>query len=52
MPGILISLIMLLISIVTAWFNRRYGIIVFIIFLVVASLVFLYHATEQLLIYL
>ncbi|WP_173647413.1 DUF5993 family protein [Francisella uliginis] len=52
MPGILISLILLLISVITAWFNRRGGVVIFTIFLIVASLVFLHHATEQLSIYL
>lgn len=52
MPGILITFILLLISVTTAWFNRRWGVITFSIFLIVASLVFLHHATDQLSIYL
>lgn len=52
MPDILISLILLLISVITAWFNRRGGVVIFTIFLIVATFVFLHHATEQLSIYL
>jgi hypothetical protein len=52
MPGILISFILLLISAITAWFNRRYAVIIFSIFLIIAGLVFLHHATSQLSIYL
>lgn len=52
MPGILISFIVLFITIIIAWFNRRAGVIAFSIFLVVASLVFLHHATDHLNIYL
>ncbi|WP_257786356.1 DUF5993 family protein [Francisella uliginis] len=52
MPGILISFFLLLISMITAFFNRRYGVIIFSIFLIIASLVFLHHATNQLSIYL
>ncbi|WP_178948711.1 DUF5993 family protein [Francisella sp. Scap27] len=52
MPGILISFVLLMISVSTAWFNRRWGVITFSIFLIVASLVLLHHATDQLAIYL
>ncbi|WP_235261394.1 DUF5993 family protein [Candidatus Francisella endociliophora] len=52
MPGILISFVLLLISILTAWFNRRWGVITFSIFLIAANLVFLHHATDHLSIYL
>ncbi|MED7789333.1 DUF5993 family protein [Francisella sp. 19X1-34] len=52
MPGIFISFILLLISTITAWFNRRYAVIIFSIFLIIASLVFLHHATSKLSIYL
>ncbi|OIN84935.1 putative membrane protein [Francisella sp. TX07-6608] len=52
MPGILISFTLLFISILIAWFNRRWGVITFSIFLIVAGLVFLHHATIHLSIYL
>lgn len=52
MPGILISFVVLFIAIVIGWFNRRWGVISFSAFLVVASLVFLHHATDHLAIYL
>lgn len=52
MPSILISLTLLLISILTAWFNRRWGVITFSIFLVVSGLVLLHHTTDHLSIYL
>lgn len=52
MPGILISFVLLLIAVTTAWFNRRWGVITFSIFLIVASLVLLHHASDQLSIYL
>jgi hypothetical protein len=51
MPGILISLILLLISVVTAWFNRRGGQIFFVIFLIVASGVFIHHASQHVAMY-
>ncbi|KEI35510.1 DUF5993 family protein [Allofrancisella frigidaquae] len=52
MPGILISFIFLFTSAVIAWFNRRWGVIVFSIFLIVAGVTFLHHATDHLSIYL
>ncbi|AJI52895.1 putative membrane protein [Francisella philomiragia] len=52
MPGILISFILLFISVSFAWFSWRLGIIMFSIFLIVAGLVFLHHATDHLTIYL
>lgn len=52
MPGILISFTLLFISILIAWFNRRWGVITFSVFLVIAGLVFLHHATNHLSIYL
>lgn len=52
MPGILITFILLLISILTAWFNRRWGVITFSIFLIVSSLVLIHHTTDHLSIYL
>ncbi|WP_198150411.1 MULTISPECIES: DUF5993 family protein [Francisella] len=52
MPGILISFTLLFVAVLTAWFNRCWGIITFSIFLVVAGLVFFHHATNHLSIYL
>ncbi len=52
MPGILISYIFLFLAVFLSWFSWRWGIIVFSIFLVVTSLVFLHHATDHLMIYL
>ncbi|WP_306669292.1 MULTISPECIES: DUF5993 family protein [Francisella] len=52
MPGILISFILLFLSVIFAWFNRRWGLIAFCIFLIVTSLVFLHHASDHLSIYL
>ncbi|WP_233263326.1 DUF5993 family protein [Caedibacter taeniospiralis] len=48
MPGILFTFLLLLISVLTAWFNRKAGITLFFLFLIVMGLVFLHHATDHL----
>lgn len=48
MPGILIAFSLLFIATVTAWYHRKAGIVLFIIFLVVALVVFRHHATDHL----
>lgn len=52
MPGILITFVLLLLSVIVVWFKRRLGMFVFIVFLIVFALVFLHHATDHLQIYL
>ncbi|WP_162902393.1 DUF5993 family protein [Facilibium subflavum] len=48
MPGILLTFIVFFIAVISAWFNRRLGIIVFSLFLIVMAVVFLHHATDHL----
>lgn len=47
-PGILIVFSLLFIATVTAWYHRKAGIALFMVFLVVALAVFLQHATDHL----
>lgn len=48
MPGILIAFTLLLAATLTAWYHRKAGIVLFVIFLMVAFAVFLHHATDSL----
>ncbi|MBK2027261.1 hypothetical protein IB642_06720 [Allofrancisella guangzhouensis] len=52
MPAILISFIFLFVSVVIAWFNRRWGVIAFSIFIIIAGFTFLHHMTDHLPIHL
>ncbi|WP_239986779.1 DUF5993 family protein [Fastidiosibacter lacustris] len=48
MPGILITFILLLISVISSWFYRKLSIILFCLTLIFMGFVFLHHATDNL----
>ncbi|WP_448218600.1 DUF5993 family protein [Endozoicomonas sp. 2B-B] len=52
MPYALLSFIFILFAMLVAWFNRRWGIVLFSISLVLIALIFMHHIAEHLEIYL
>ncbi|WP_422492129.1 DUF5993 family protein [Endozoicomonas sp. ALD068] len=52
MPYALLSFIFILFAMLVAWFNRRWGIVLFSISLVLIALIFMHHISEHLEIYL
>ncbi|WP_172806838.1 DUF5993 family protein [Endozoicomonas arenosclerae] len=52
MPYALLSFIFILLAVIVAWFNRRWGVACFSISLALIALVFLHHITDHLQIYL